>query len=59
MVSEKTTDAQEQILELEKEFVKAILQNHAEVIGRFRSDDWIAIDNNGSVATESNFLGAI
>jgi len=58
-VSEQRTEGQGEILELEREIVKAVLQNDAEAIGRFLSDDWIAIDHDGSIATKSDFLNAI
>ncbi|HEV2118678.1 MAG TPA: nuclear transport factor 2 family protein [Candidatus Bathyarchaeia archaeon] len=59
VAEEKKTNAQEEILGVEREGVEAILRNDAEVIGQFLSDDWISIDHDGSVITKSNFLDAI
>jgi ketosteroid isomerase-like protein len=50
---------QEEILNLEKEFERAIISNDAEAIGQVLADDWIIIDSDGRVIDKSRFLGAI
>ena len=57
MISER--EAQEEILELEREFGKAMIQNDADAIGRLLSEDWIIIDPDGSVIDRSRFLAVI
>lgn len=59
MISERDREAQEEILELESEFGKAMIQNDADAIGRLLSDDWIIIDPDGSVIDKSRFLAVI
>jgi|SRR6266571_4244654 len=56
MSSEKDRAAQEEILEVEREFGDAMIRNDAADIGRFLSDDWIIIDPDGSVIDKSRFL---
>ncbi len=43
-----------QILQLEKEFDEAMIQNDAEAIGRFLADEWFIIDPDGSRLCYSN-----
>ena len=59
MTSERDREAQEEILELEREFGEAMIQNDADAIGRFLSDDWIIIDPDGGVIDKSRFLAVI
>src|SRR2546430_14650653 len=56
MSSKKDRAAQEEILEVEREFGDAMTRNDAEAIGRFLSDDWIIIDPNGGIIDKSHFL---
>ncbi len=48
-----------QILQLEKEFDEAMIQNDAEAIGRFLADEWFIIDPDGSMIDKSRFLSVI
>src|SRR2546426_12658343 len=59
MSSKKDRAAQEEILEVEREFGDAMTRNDAEAIGRFLSDDWIIIDPNGGIIDKSHFLVVI
>lgn len=59
MISEMDKAAQEEILELERKFGEAMIQNDASSIGRILSDDWIIIDPDGSVIGKSRFLAVI
>ena len=59
MSSERDREAQEEILELERGFGEAMIQNDADSIGRFLSDDWIIIDPDGGVIDKSRFLAVI
>jgi ketosteroid isomerase-like protein len=59
MISEIDREAQEEILELEKEFGEALIQNDADAIGRLLSNNWIIIDPDGSVIDRSRFLAVI
>jgi len=49
----------EELLRLEREFAKAIVQNDASAIASFVADDWIIIDPDGSVIDKARFLGVI
>src|SRR5438093_12954709 len=57
--SERDREAQAEILELEREFGEAMIQNDADAIGRFLSDDWIIIDPDGGVIDKPRFLAVI
>ena len=59
MISEIDREAQEEILELEKKFGEAMIQNDTDAIGRLLSNDWIIIDPDGSVIDRSRFLAVI
>jgi len=59
MISEMDKVAQEEILELERKFGEAMIQNDADSVGRILSDDWIIIDPDGSVIDKSHFLYVI
>ena len=59
MISENDRERQEEILELEKEFGKAMIQNDTDAIGRLLSNDWIIIDPDGKVIDRSRFLAVI
>ena len=59
MISEMDREAQAEILELEKKFGEAMIQNDTDAIGRLLSNDWIIIDPDGSVIDRSRFLAVI
>jgi len=52
-------EAQEEILELEREFGDAMISNDVDAIGRFLSDDWVIIDPDGGVIDKSRFFAVI
>jgi ketosteroid isomerase-like protein len=55
----RSSEMQEEILKLEKEFGQAIIKNDPEAIGRFLADDWIIIDPDGGIIDRSRFLDVI
>ena len=55
----KTSDAEEELLKLEKEFANAIVKNDPEAIERFVADDWIIIDPDGRIVNSNRFFEAI
>jgi len=59
MRSEKDRDSEKEILEVERKFGEAMIQNDAEATGRILSDDWIIIDPDGGVIDKSRFLDVI
>jgi len=59
MSSERDRDSEKEILEVERKFGEAMIQNDAEAIGRILSDDWIIIDPDGGVIDKSRFLDVI
>src|SRR3989442_12762699 len=59
MASGSDREAQEEILELKREFGEAMIQNDADAIGLFLSDDWTIIDPDGDVIDKPRFLAVI
>jgi ketosteroid isomerase-like protein len=49
----------EQLLQLEKDFQKAIVENNAEAIERFVADDWIIVDPDGKIVEKDKFLAVV
>jgi ketosteroid isomerase-like protein len=52
-------EMEEDLLKLEEEFTRAIVQNDPEAIGRFVADDWIIIGPDGRIIDKERFLGVI
>ena len=55
----KTSEAEEELLKVEKEFANAIVKNDPEAIGRFVADDWIVIDPDGGIVDRARFFEVI
>ena len=49
----------QELLELEKNFQKAIVENDAEAIAHFIVDDWIIVDAEGGIIDKDKFLAVI
>jgi hypothetical protein len=54
-----SSEMEEEILKLEKEFQQAIVQNDPDAIPPFLSNDWVVIDLDGGIIYKSRFLGVI
>jgi ketosteroid isomerase-like protein len=54
----KSTGTRE-ILKLEDEFGRAMMNNDPEAIGRLLADDWIIIDPDGGIIDRARFLAVI
>jgi len=52
----KTSEAEEKLLKIEKEFAQAIICNDLEGIGRIVADEWIIIDPNGDIVDRTRFF---
>jgi len=50
---------EEELLRLEHEFGRAMIQNDADAIGRFLGDDWIIIDPEGGIIDRTRFRDVI
>ena len=50
---------QEELVELEHQFSRAMIQNDADAIGRFLTTDWIIIDPDGGIIDKTRFLDVI
>ncbi len=50
---------EQDLLKLEEEFTRAIVQNDPEAIGRFVADDWVIIGPDGRIIDKERFLGVI
>jgi ketosteroid isomerase-like protein len=55
----KTSEAEEELLKVEKEFAKTIVSNDLEGLGRLVTDDWIIIDPNGEMVDRARFFEVI
>jgi ketosteroid isomerase-like protein len=55
----KTSESEEKLLKIEKEFAQAIVSNDLEGIGRLVADDWIFIDPNGDIVDRTRFFEVI
>jgi len=55
-MNDKSTD---ELLQLEQDFQQAIVQNNADAIGHFISDDWIIVDADGGIIDKDKFLAVI
>ena len=55
----KTSDAEEELLKVEKEFEDMIVNNDLERLGRVVSDDWVIIDPNGEIVDRARFFEVI
>ena len=55
----KTSEAEEELLKIEKAFADAIVKNDLEGIERLVADDWIIIDPNGETVDRGRFLEVI
>lgn len=51
--------ATEELLQLEKDFQQAIVENDVEAIGHFIADDWIIVDAEGGIIDKDKFLGVV
>jgi ketosteroid isomerase-like protein len=50
---------QQELLNLEDEFARAITNNDADALDRILADDWIIVDPDGSITDKARFLGVI
>src|SRR5262245_55627742 len=55
----KTSQAEEKLLKIEKEFAQAIVRNDLEGIGRIVADEWIIIEPNGYIVDRARFFEVI
>jgi len=53
------SDTAKELLVIEKDWAKAFVTNDATAIGRYVTDDWAIIGNDGTVTDRSGFLGLI
>ena len=49
----------EQLLQLERDFQHAIVENNPEAIERFVADDWIIVDPDGKIVEKDKFLAVV
>jgi ketosteroid isomerase-like protein len=55
----KSNDAKEELINLERDFERAVVANDAEAIGKFLADDWVIIDPDGNIIDKARFLSVI
>ena len=48
-----------ELIGLAHEWDRAMVENHAEAIGRYMADDWTIIGTDGSVGDKATFLGLV
>ncbi len=51
--------AEAELIELAHEWDRTMVENDAEAIGRYMSDDWEIIGSDGSVGDKANFLALV
>lgn len=54
-----TGESIDQLLQLEKDFQQAIVENSAEAIERFVADDWIIVGAEGRIVEKDKFLAVV
>jgi ketosteroid isomerase-like protein len=55
----KNDDVEQELLEWEKDFEKAVMSNDADAIGKFLPDDWVIVGPDGNFIDRARFLGVI
>src|SRR5262249_6084395 len=55
----KASEAEEELLKVEKEFAETIVSNDLESLRRLVADDWIIIDPNGEIVDRARFFEVI
>jgi ketosteroid isomerase-like protein len=55
----KTSEAEEKLLKIEKEFAQAIISNDLGGIRRLVADEWVIIDPNGEMVDRARFFEVI
>jgi ketosteroid isomerase-like protein len=55
----KANEAEEELIEVEKELAETIVGNDLEGLGRIVADDWIVIDPNGEIVDRARFFEVI
>lgn len=58
-VPEMNDKSTEELLQFEKDFQHAIMQNNADAIGHFLADDWIIVDAEGGIIDKAGFLAVV
>jgi ketosteroid isomerase-like protein len=53
------SEAEEELLKVEKAFAETIVNNDLEGLGRVVADDWIIIDPNGEIVDRARFFEVI
>ena len=53
------SEAEDELLKVEKEFAETIVKNDLEGLGRVVADDWIIIDPNGEIVDRARFFEVI
>jgi ketosteroid isomerase-like protein len=54
-----TSEAEEELLKLEKEFAETIVKNDVARLGRLVADDWVIVDPNGEIVDRARFFEVI
>jgi len=52
-------DVEEELICVATEWDRAMVENDAETIGRYLSDDWTIVGSDGNVSDKATFLGLI
>ena len=55
----KSSNTENELLKVERDFAGAIVSNDVEAIGKFLSGDWVIIDSDGNTIDRPRFLGLI
>ena len=52
-------DAELELIAVTREWDRAMVENDAEAIGRYMTDDWTIVGSDGSVGDKATFLGLV
>jgi ketosteroid isomerase-like protein len=58
-VEDMNEESTNELLKIEQDFQQAILENNAEAIERFVSDDWIIVNSDGKIVDKDRFLAVV
>jgi len=58
-VQDMNEESSNELLKIEQDFQRAIVDNNAEAIERFVADDWILVDPDGKIVEKDRFLAVV
>ena len=50
---------QDELMRLARDWDRAMVENDADAIGKYMTDDWTIVDSDGSIGTRKDFLALV